>query len=244
MLNIRSAGIIGYGDFGKFLHELLSVHFPHIKVKVTSSRSTPDGQLFFPIEEVCGADVLFLAVPISAFQEVVEKILPYLGRQTIVCDISTVKKHTVSILRDCKVPRFVATHPMFGPYSYEKQRKSLKNLKITVCDDTLSPKEHSLAVKFFRGMGLNVLEMTPDDHDRLVAETLFLTHLVGQIVKRGKFERTSIDTISFGFLMDATESVAHDDVLFREVFTYNPYCKEVLSRFESVEKQVAESLVF
>jgi len=84
--------------------------------------------------------------------------------------------------------------------------------------------------------------MTPDEHDKLIVETLFLTHLVGQIVKQGKFERTSIDTISFGFLMDAAESVWHDDALFHDVFKYNPYCREVLKRFEDTERTIASSL--
>jgi prephenate dehydrogenase len=236
-------GILGYGDFGKFLHELARVHLPDMAVKVSSSRFPADEKTFFSLEEVCTSDILILAVPISAFESVIAQIAPLIGKKTIVCDVATVKKHTVAILKDHGIARFIATHPMFGPYSYEKQGKSLKDLRIAVCDSSISQEEYATALSLFRGVGLSVLEMSPDDHDRLIAETLFLTHLVGQIVKKGKFERTSIDTISFGFLMDAAESVAHDDALFRDVFTYNPYCKEVLTRFEAIERQIAESLI-
>ncbi|MEK7509466.1 MAG: prephenate dehydrogenase/arogenate dehydrogenase family protein [Patescibacteria group bacterium] len=242
MLTVQSIGIIGYGDFGKFLHELAQVHLPETVVKVSSSRFAPDGKTFFPLEEVCKADILILSVPISALEEVVKNIKPLLGENTVVCDVATVKKHTVAILRENNISRFIATHPMFGPSSYEKQGKSLKDLRIAVCDSTLSHDERAKTIEFFRTFGLNVLEMTPDEHDKLIAETLFLTHLVGQIVKKGKFERTSIDTISFGFLMDAAESVAHDDALFRDVFKYNPYCSEVLRRFEESEKEIVASL--
>jgi prephenate dehydrogenase len=89
---------------------------------------------------------------------------------------------------------------------------------------------------------LKVLELTADEHDRLIAETLFLTHLVGQTISKGSFERTSIDTVSFGFLMDAVESVAHDEALFRDVYRFNPYCKEVLARYEAAERAVKDSL--
>lgn len=235
-------GILGYGDFGKFLHKLSQEHLPDTVVKVSSSRFQPDGKTFFPIEDVCKADILILSVPISAFEEVVKNIKSILGENTIVCDVATVKKYTVSILREHGIQRFIATHPMFGPYSYEKQGKSLKGLRIAVCDSTLLPEEQKKTLELFRGFGLTVLEMAAAEHDKLIAETLFLTHLVGQIVKQGKFERTSIDTISFGFLMDAAESVAHDDVLFRDVFSYNPYCTEVLARFESVQRQIVGSL--
>ncbi|OHB19228.1 MAG: hypothetical protein A2854_02620 [Parcubacteria group bacterium RIFCSPHIGHO2_01_FULL_56_18] len=236
-------GILGYGDFGKFLHELARVHLPDMAVKISSSRFPADGKKFFSLTEVCQSDILILSVPISAFEEVVKNIAPLIGANTVVCDVATVKRHTVDILRSQKIPRFIATHPMFGPYSYEKQNKSLKGLRIAVCDSTLLKPEFAKILEFFRGAGLNVLEMIPDAHDKLIAETLFLTHLVGQIVKKGKFERSSIDTVSFGFLMDAAESVAHDDALFRDVFQYNPYCKEVLARFESIEQEIVKSLI-
>ena len=201
-----------------------------------------DGKVFFSLEEVCRADVLILCVPISCFEELVKEIKPLLGAHTIVCDVATVKKHTVSILQAQGIRKYVATHPMFGPYSYEKQGKSLQSLRMAVCESTLSQDEHKEVFSWFRGLGLTVLEMTPEEHDKSIAETLFLTHLVGQIVKTGKFERTAIDTLSFGFLMDAVESVAHDDNLFRDVFRYNPYCVEVLKRFEDGEKEVVEAL--
>ena len=236
-------GIIGYGDFGKFIHALAKIHFPEVKVMISSSRFNRDGTTFFAFDEVCKADFLVLTVPISAFEEVVQKIMVHLGSDTVVCDVATVKKHTVEILRKNNVPQFIATHPMFGPYSYEKQGKSLKDLRIAICDSNLPAQERARVVAFFRKIELSVLELTPESHDKLIAETLFLTHLVGQIMKRGKFARTSIDTISFGFLMDAVESVAHDDALFRDVFKYNPYCADVLARFEIVEKEISDVLM-
>ena len=242
MLHIHTIGIIGHGDFGKFLQALATTHFPDVAVQVSSSRFAPDGTTFFSLEEVCRTDILILAVPISAFTEVVAQITPLLGPETTVCDVATVKKYTVDILKSQQVPRFLATHPMFGPYSYEKRGKSLEGLRLAVCDTNISTDEYAEIIVFFRKIGLCVLAMTSDEHDKLIAETLFLTHLVGQIVKKGKFERTSIDTISFGFLMDAVESVAHDEALFRDVFRYNPYCAEVLKRFEEGENQVKNSL--
>src|SRR4029077_1431406 len=86
--------------------------------------------------------------------------------------------------------------------------------------------------------GFDVIEMTAEEHDKHLAETLFLTHFVGQVVARGGFDRTAIDTVSFGYLMDATESVKHDTALFQDVYTFNPYCEEVLKKFEVAEAEV------
>ena len=62
------------------------------------------------------------------------------------------------------------------------------------------------------------------------------------MVTYGNFIRTNIDTVSFGFLMDAVESVQNDTELFKDVYTYNPYCKEVIARFEQAEQAVEQLL--
>jgi prephenate dehydrogenase len=159
-----------------------------------------------------------------------------------VCDVSSVKVHTVAVMNEVGIKNFVATHPMFGPYSYAKQNNSLEGLRIALCDSTLSPSDEELLTGWLSSLGLKVLKMTAEAHDKLVAETLFLTHLVGQTIKRGGFERTAVDTVSFGFLMDAVESVSHDEALFRDVYEYNPYCEEVLEKYKTAEMDVEQFL--
>jgi len=236
-------GIIGYGDFGQFLYQLASEFLPQYEVRVFSRRQEQDRKVFFSLEEVCKSDFLIVCVPIAAFKETIENIKDLLGENTIVCDVSTVKVHTVSILRQLEVKNFIATHPMFGPYSYKKHNNSLQDLRITLCDHTLDPLQYQKVIQWLRSLGLRVLEMTANEHDKLVAETLFLTHLVGQTIKRGGFERTSIDTVSFGFLMDAVESVANDEALFLDVYKYNPYCEAVLERFRKADEDVRHILL-
>ncbi|MEC8163907.1 MAG: hypothetical protein VX079_05015, partial [Pseudomonadota bacterium] len=75
------------------------------------------------------------------------------------------------------------------------------------------------------------------------AETLFLTHYIGQIVAHGGFERSDIDTVSFGSLMDAVDSVRHDTGLFEDVFHFNPYCRQVVDRFEASDREVRDQML-
>lgn len=84
--------------------------------------------------------------------------------------------------------------------------------------------------------------MTSDAHDQHLADTLFLTHFIGQTIARAGFTRTEIDTVSFGFLMDAVESVKNDTRLFADVFRYNPYCKETITRLEQAEEETRSIL--
>lgn len=235
----RSLGIIGHGGFGRFLEMLARRCAPGLAVRVYARKETPDGVRFFTLEQACQSDVVIIAVSIRAFAEMLDKVLPLLAPGAILVDVNTVKAHPASLLRErANGLRYVTTHPMFGPYSFEKQGASLKGLRLVVADHTLAQDEMAAAIAWLRGLGLDVMEMTPQAHDRMLAETLFLTHYVAQAVARGGFVRTDIDTLSFGFLMDAVESVKSDTELFRDVFAFNPYCEEIIERFEQAEAEV------
>jgi prephenate dehydrogenase len=240
---IETLGIIGYGSFGSFIQELAQQYTPNIQVKISSSRFTPDGKTFFSFEEVCACDVLIPAVPISTFREALARIKLHLGSNTIIVDVATVKMHTVQALRELDGhTQYVATHPMFGPYSYIKKGKSIDGLRIVITEHTLSSEQRQKVRDFLESIGLVILETTAQEHDQILAETLFLTHYIAQVVTYGNFIRTNIDTVSFGFLMDAVESVQNDTELFKDVYTYNPYCKEVIARSEQAEQAVEQLL--
>jgi prephenate dehydrogenase len=235
----RSLGIIGHGDFGRFLETLARRFLPDMAVRIYARKAAPDGARFFTLEETCQSDIVIIAVSIRAFEEMLLQVLPLLGPASILLDVNTVKAHPAALLRRHAAGRpYAATHPMFGPYSFEKQGGNLKGLRLVITDHTLPEADMAGAVAWLKGLGLNVLTMPPEAHDRMLAETLFLTHYVAQIVAKGGFVRTDIDTLSFGYLMDAVESVRGDTELFRDVFAFNPYCEDIIRRFETAEGDV------
>jgi prephenate dehydrogenase len=239
MQSPRSLGIVGHGDFGRFLEMLARRLAPDLPVLVFARKAAPDGSRFFSLEETCKADLVIIAVSIRAFEETLLKMLPLLGPQTVLVDVNTVKVMPAVLLRRHAADRvWITTHPMFGPYSFEKQGGSLTGLRVVVTDHTLPAPMYDRAMVWLKGHGLNVLSMTADGHDRMLAETLFLTHYLAQAVARGGFIRTDIDTLSFGYLMDAVESVRSDTELFRDVFAFNPHCEEIITRFETAEAEV------
>ena len=235
----RSLGIVGHGDFGRFLEMLARRFAPGASIRVYARKEKPDGERFFSLEETCQSDVVIISVSIRAFAEMLARVLPLLKPGAILIDVNTVKEHPARLLREAgRGVRYVTSHPMFGPYSFEKQGASLNGLRLVIADHTLVASEMAHAIAWLKGLGLNVMEMTPEAHDRMLAETLFLTHYIAQAVARGGFVRTDIDTLSFGFLMDAVESVKSDTELFRDVFAFNPYCEEIINRFEKAEWEV------
>jgi prephenate dehydrogenase len=238
-------GLIGYGHFGAFLHLLAQRFLPEASFKVYARRQQPDGTLFFPLEEVAAADLLVLSVPISAYEATLAQVRPLLGPKTVLVDVATVKVHTGRLLRAAAGDShgFIATHPMFGPESYGKRGGDVSGLRVVVTDHNLPPESYRALLARLQAAGFKVLEKDAESHDKDLAETLFLTHYIGQVVARGGFERTDIDTVSFGYLMDAVDSVRQDGALFAEVCRFNPYCRQVIERFDASDHALREELL-
>lgn len=240
---LASLGIIGHGSFGAFLETLVIRLAPEIRLRIYAPEEEVDGLRFFSLEDTCATDAVVLAVPIASFEEVLLRILPLLTPTTVLVDISTVKLHTAGLLKKhAGNHAYLAAHPMFGPESYEKRGKEVTGFRIIVTEHTLPEAAYAALVSFLSSCGFEIVVMTSDAHDQHLADTLFLTHFIGQTIARAGFTRTEIDTVSFGFLMDAVESVKNDTKLFADVFRYNPYCKETIARLEQAEEETRSIL--
>jgi len=238
-----TVGIIGYGAFGRLTHELLARHAPNVAIRIASSRHTPDGKTFFSFKDACASDALILAVPIHAFESTLRKVLPNMGERTVLIDVATVKTHTAKLLKKyARGRRYIATHPMFGPESYAKTKGDVSGYRIVITDHTLGKGEYAALTKLLKAAGFTVVETTSKKHDLHLANTLFLTHFIGQAIHRAGFARTQIDTVSFGFLMEAMESVRNDTRLFQDVYRFNPYCNATLKKLTTAEAETKKLL--
>ena len=198
-MRIKTIGIVGYGSFGALAFTLFQRFAPSIQVRVFSREQEPDNKKYFSLADTAQCDAVILTVPIHAFEEVLAKVVPLAGKDTVIVDIATVKVHTSGLLKKlAKGRRYIAAHPMWGPESYEKRAGDVKGFRIVITDGSLEVEEYKALAAFLKQCGFNVVEMTADSHDKQIAETLFLTHLIGQGVLEGGFRRTDIDTVSFG----------------------------------------------
>ncbi len=238
-----SVGIIGHGAFGAFCEELISAYSSHLEVKIFSRSATVDNVRFFELADVCKTDVVLLCVPISAYEETLQAIVPLFAPETVLVDVATVKRYTNNLcIKYLTDRRYVCAHPMFGPESYKKSGGSVQGYRIAVTDYSLANDDSVVLKSLFSLAGFEVIEMSSDEHDRILAETLFLTHYIGQTMQTAGFGRTDIDTVSYTSLMNAVESVVNDKALFADVYKYNPYCKEVAERFHTAQKEVLGNL--
>ncbi len=233
MKNIKTIGILGYGSFGSFIEIVMKKQFPKLKIKIYSRNKKTDKneesiKKFYNFDETIDSDFVFLAIPISKITETIKKINKNIkNKETIFVDISTVKEMPEKEFKKYNNLKYINTHPMFGPYSYEKIGNNLNGLKIILTGHNLKNKEYKKIKEILKNLKLNIVEKTAEEHDKKLAETLFLTHFIAQTIVKAGYERTDIDTLSFGFLMDAVESVRNDKKLFLDVYKYNKFCKVV-----------------
>lgn len=240
---INTVGIIGYGNFGTFVHELGQRFFPNLEFRIHSRRHEVDNEKFFDLKTTAQSDIVILCDGISEYEERMKAVLELALPETTFIDVATVKKHTSELCHKlCDGKKFISTHPMFGPTSYKKHKGNVEGFRIVVTDYTLKNDDYQMLKKTFSDFGFNIIEMTADEHDKNLAETLFITHYIGQSILRAEFIRTEIDTLSFQFLMDAVESVKDDKKLFEDVYKYNPYCKEVAEKFHKAQEEVYKEL--
>lgn len=242
-MKVSSIGVMGYGHFGQFVETLAERFLPEVEVRIYSRRMEPDGQKFFSLDDTAACDVVLLCGGIGEYEEQLANILPHTTEDTILVDVATVKKYPTEIFKRLAGDRhWVSCHPMFGPESYKKTNGDVSGYRIVVTDYTLINDDYHQIKDFLSRLGLVVIEMSADEHDKLLAETLFLTHYIAQSIDTAGFTNTAIDTVSFQSLMNAVKSVVADKRLFQDVYRFNPYCKEVAERFHTAQEEVFKEL--
>lgn len=239
-------GIIGFGRFGKLTARIIQSKFPDVRVLVFARKRTQLGKSggieFASLDEVCGSNVVIPCIPISAFEDVIKSISGKIKPGTLLIDVCSVKVYPVEVMTKY-LPASVeilATHPIFGP---DSARRGLKGLKIVLHNVRISPVRYEKVKRCCEDIGLKVIEMSPEEHDRLMAFSLAYTHLVGRIGERMNLKNTPIDTKGFAQLMKVQSYVVNDTfTLFKDMQKFNPYAEEMRRRFRQALAELEEEL--
>lgn len=234
-MSITSIAIIGYGRFGRLLEQLLPVVYVDADIRCVKR----------DIEKAKGADIIIPAVPVRELESVITSLAPLLKEKAIVMDVSSVKIYPKQIMLK-NLPGYVqivATHPMFGPGTLAKRNGDLKGLKIVVDAVRISRDDKEQLLHPLKFKGLDIVEMSSEDHDRYAAQFHFSSQYIASVIKELGIERTSIDTASVAVLHEFGEFVQTDTIaLLQDMYRYNPYCKEQLQKIQSTVEHIAASI--
>lgn len=196
-----------------------------------------------PAAAVAGADLVVLGVPPAAVGKIAEAMRPGLPADAIVTDVSSIKAQIVrEVVPHLPTPSlFVPGHPVAGtehsgPDAAFATLFERRRCILTPIEDT-----DPVAVERVRAMwelaGSTVDVMTPEHHDRVLAITSHLPHLiaytiVGTVADLEDEARTEVFKYAAGGFTDFTRIAASDPTMWRDVLLGNREAVlEMLGRF-------------
>ena len=227
---MNSVGIIGFGRFGKVLANILQKGF-YIKAYDLNPNDAFPGVEFTDLKYILKEKVVFISVPIRHFESVILEISSKLNDGTTIIDVCSVKKHPVDIM-ETNLPDnvgIIATHPMFGPDSF----RSNNRLKMMMSEINDIYDQFNFWRRFFSDQGIQIIEMSADQHDRMAAQTQGVTHFLGRMLKDYAIRNTSIDTQGFCDLLDLVDQTCNDTwELYTDLQLYNPYTEDMIDKLK------------
>jgi prephenate dehydrogenase len=102
---------------------------------------------------------------------------------------------------------------------------------------------YSEVKQYFNGLGLQVIEMSPSEHDALAAKSQFFSQLVRASAKMQGLHPTFIDTPGASALFEAFNLMNISEQLLIDMLNYNIYAKEVLKETLLSLNQIEEKVV-
>jgi cyclohexadieny/prephenate dehydrogenase len=196
-----------------------------------------------PAIAAADADLVVIATPLSAYAEIGRRIAPSLKRRAILTDVGSVKQAVIRDLRPY-VPEgvhFVPGHPVAGTEHSGPEAGFAELFRGRWCILTPLPETAPGPVadlaRMWERAGMRVVTMSPDHHDKVLAVTSHLPHLIAYTIVgtatdlEDSLKSEVIEFSASGF-RDFTRIAASDPVMWRDIFLNNREAVlEILQRF-------------
>jgi prephenate dehydrogenase len=132
-----------------------------------------------------GADVVLVAVPLGAMQQVFEQIKPHLSAHTIVTDVGSAKQSVIAAAKQSfneLPPMFVPGHPIAGTEKSGVEAsfaELFRHRRVILTPHAHTDKTALTKVKqMWQACGAQVMEMDAIHHDAVLAATSHLPHML------------------------------------------------------------------
>lgn len=252
MLPFARIAIIGMGLIGSSLARAIRQAMPTVRLVVTdASDHVRDRVIELGLADdvtdgagaaVVDADLVILAVPVGAMAAVAAEIAPELAPDSVVSDVGSVKESVARVLA-AALPgvHVIPAHPVAGTEKSGPDAGFGELFRGRWCIITPPPRADEMMVErlaeFWRRLGSKVDLMDAAHHDRVLAVTSHLPHLiaysiVGTASDLEEVTKSEVIKYSAGGFRDFTRIAASDPVMWRDVFLNNREAVlELLGRF-------------
>jgi cyclohexadieny/prephenate dehydrogenase len=252
MLPFARVSIIGLGLIGSSVARAVKAQMPDVRITGYDADENVreraraidlcDDVTDLPGTAVIDAGLVLLCVPVGAMGDVAAEFAEDLPTETIVSDVGSCKQSVAEALA-AALPgaTIIPAHPVAGTEKSGPDAGFATLFKGRWC--ILTPPENApeAAVaalsSFWQRLGADVEIMDARHHDRVLAVTSHLPHLiaytiVGTADDLGEVTQSEVIKYSAGGFRDFTRIAASDPVMWRDVFLNNREAVlEMLQRF-------------
>jgi prephenate dehydrogenase len=177
------------------------------------------------------ADLVIIAVPVLAMEAVLVDLAGSTAANTIITDVGSVKAPLLDAARRCAptlLPRLVPGHPIAGSEQHGVKASNPElfvrhQVILTPVVETESQAVRRLA-DFWLAAGADVVEMSPEHHDAVLAQTSHLPHLLAYaLIDTLSMQGDSLEIFEYaaGGLRDFSRIAASDPVMWRDIYQAN-----------------------
>jgi cyclohexadieny/prephenate dehydrogenase len=241
MLPFARVTIVGLGLIGSSISRAVRAHMP--TVRLTGYDADPDVRATVDRLQLCDdvtdsagaavidADLVILCVPVGAMAAAAADLAADLPADAIVSDVGSSKAEVLRVLT-AALPgvTIVPAHPVAGTERSGPEAGFASLFHKRWCIVTPGEGTDSVAVErvaeFWRRLGADIETMAPEHHDRVLAVTSHLPHLiaytiVGTASDLEEVTQSEVIKYSAGGFRDFTRIAASDPTMWRDVFLTN-----------------------
>lgn len=197
---------------------------------------------------VSGADIVLIAVPVSATEATFKAIKHLVTPDMLIMDVGSTKRDVVDAARRAlreHVGLFVPAHPIAGKEvaGIEHADADLyigKQVILTPIERTLAPQLHKAHALWMR-LGCKVLSMTPEQHDASYAAVSHLPHLIAFALMNaisGQPEGEDYLSLAGPGFRDFTRIAASDPKVWRDILLSNR--EELLAQSKLFQRKLQD----
>jgi prephenate dehydrogenase len=204
-----------------------------------------------PGEWLMDADVIVFAVPVRALATVIASFAPFIGSDTVLTDVGSVKAPLLEGLSPDLRARFVGGHPMAGSERggvVNANAGLLQNAIWVLTPSSATSGEAVARVKrMVESLGARAVTFDAGAHDRLVATVSHLPYLsalaLTRLIARHE-DRDGLALLAAGGFRDLTRVASGDARMSRDMVVENRAAlREALSRYRA-ELEALEAMLF
>jgi prephenate dehydrogenase len=212
------------------------------------------------VDIVCGriedavkcADLAVICAPVGIITGLAKQCLQFAPDNAVITDVGSAKARIAADMEKTfagKQVNFVGSHPIAGSeqHGLESARADLYRGAVVALTPTprTSKKALRVASKFWRALGAQLVVISPRAHDRIIARTSHLPHIIAALLAACVGRERAGDYAEFcgtGF-RDTTRVAEGDPGLWRDILENNAHnLKFELSVFEKELKKILSGL--